>query len=109
MSSMSKTDLINKCKELGIKNYSSKNKAQLQELINTNTKYDNKYFLEYYKCPKNLIDNGIKADFTMGYASSQQTNQTWVARILRTEQDGVCRSGRRERLCWKRLCWKRLR
>jgi hypothetical protein len=36
MSSMSKVELINKCKELGIKNYSSKNKAQLQELINTN-------------------------------------------------------------------------
>jgi DNA adenine methylase len=36
MSSMSKVELINKCKELGIKNYSSKNKAQLQELISTN-------------------------------------------------------------------------
>jgi DNA adenine methylase len=37
MSSMSKVELINKCKELGIKNYSSKNKEQLQELININT------------------------------------------------------------------------
>jgi predicted RNA methylase len=54
METMNKTELLNKCKELGIKKYASKNKSQLIELINgkqminiksdnivTNTKSDN--------------------------------------------------------------------
>jgi len=35
-SKMSKLELSNKCKELGITKYSSKNKLQLIELINSN-------------------------------------------------------------------------
>ena len=35
---MSRIELLNKCKELKLKNYSSKNKSQLIELINKNKK-----------------------------------------------------------------------
>jgi len=38
LSKMSKLELLNKCKMLGIKKYSSKNKSQLIELINNNNK-----------------------------------------------------------------------
>lgn len=49
-----------------IQSYSSKNELAKElnisshlasSIINTNTKYDNKYFIEYYKCPQNLLDN----------------------------------------------------
>ena len=39
---MSKTELIKKCKELGIKGYSSKNKSQLVELINSSQPIESK-------------------------------------------------------------------
>ena len=41
ISKMSKTDLLERCKELGIKKFSSKNKSQLIELINSNHKTNN--------------------------------------------------------------------
>ena len=40
LSKMSKLELLNKCKMLGIKKYSSKNKSQLIELINNNNKHN---------------------------------------------------------------------
>ena len=61
---MSKTDLINKCKELGIKNYSSKNKAQLQELINTNTNQISIVTSEISNVENTVIKHDIKKNVT---------------------------------------------
>jgi len=41
METMNKTELLNKCKELGIKKYASKNKSQLIELINDKMQANN--------------------------------------------------------------------
>lgn len=41
ISKMSKIELLEKCKEMGITKYSSKNKQQLIELIKSNDKINN--------------------------------------------------------------------
>ena len=54
---MSKLDLLNKCEELGLTKYSSKNKPQLIELINSNHKPNN---TDEYKNVL-IIDNANKS------------------------------------------------
>jgi len=57
---------LNSDKTQIIQSYSSKNdmaknlnvsSGSASDIIANNTKYDNKYYIELYKCPKNLLDN----------------------------------------------------